>query len=154
MWRLGGDEIRSGRIQELEGTRHGARETLGEGVLPAVLSSTPCPLPSSLCTHSVPPPPLALGRENHLRGKLTPSVSHTEIDDHIAMPSCPPFGGVQSETDMVAGLYGPCTYLPTLLCKHNTELQNLPAMWETWFQSLGWEDPLKKGKATHSSILA
>ena len=29
-----------------------------------------------------------------------------------------------------------------------------PAMWETWVQSLGWEDPLEKGKATHSSILA
>ena len=31
---------------------------------------------------------------------------------------------------------------------------NLPAMWETWVWSLGWEDPLEKGKATHSSILA
>ena len=30
----------------------------------------------------------------------------------------------------------------------------LPAMWETWVQSLGWEDPLEKGKATHSSVLA
>ena len=30
----------------------------------------------------------------------------------------------------------------------------LPAMRETWVQSLGWEDPLKKGMATHSSILA
>ena len=27
-------------------------------------------------------------------------------------------------------------------------------MWETWIQSLGWEDPLEKGKATHLSILA
>ena len=27
-------------------------------------------------------------------------------------------------------------------------------MWETWVQSLGWEDPLEKGKATHSGILA
>ena len=27
-------------------------------------------------------------------------------------------------------------------------------MWETWVQSLGWEDPLEKGKATHSSVLA
>ena len=32
-------------------------------------------------------------------------------------------------------------------------IKNLPAMWETWVQSLGWEDPLEKGKATHSSIL-
>ena len=29
-----------------------------------------------------------------------------------------------------------------------------PAMQETWVQSLGWEDPLEKGMATHSSILA
>ena len=29
-----------------------------------------------------------------------------------------------------------------------------PAMLETWVQFLGWEDPLEKGKATHSSILA
>ena len=33
-------------------------------------------------------------------------------------------------------------------------VKNLPAMWETWVQSLDWEDPLKKGMATHSSILA
>ena len=33
-------------------------------------------------------------------------------------------------------------------------VRNLPAMRETWVQSLGWEDPLEKGKATHSSILA
>ena len=33
-------------------------------------------------------------------------------------------------------------------------LKHLPAMWETWVQSLGWEDPLEKEMATHSSILA
>ena len=33
-------------------------------------------------------------------------------------------------------------------------VKNLPAMWETWFLSLSWEDPLEKGMATHSSILA
>ena len=33
-------------------------------------------------------------------------------------------------------------------------IENLPAMQETWIQSLGWEDPLDKGMATHSSILA
>ena len=33
-------------------------------------------------------------------------------------------------------------------------VKNLPAMWETWVQSLDWEDPLQKGMATHSSILA
>ena len=30
----------------------------------------------------------------------------------------------------------------------------LPAMWETWVQSLGWEDPLEKEMAAHSSTLA
>ena len=33
-------------------------------------------------------------------------------------------------------------------------VKNPPAMWETWVRSLGWEDPLEKGMATHSSILA
>ena len=33
-------------------------------------------------------------------------------------------------------------------------VKNLPAMWGTWVQSLGQEDPLEKGMATHSSILA
>ena len=33
-------------------------------------------------------------------------------------------------------------------------VKNLPAMRETWVQSLGWEDPLERGKATPSSILA
>ena len=32
-------------------------------------------------------------------------------------------------------------------------VKNPPAVWETWVPSLGWEDPLEKGKATHSSIL-
>ena len=33
-------------------------------------------------------------------------------------------------------------------------VKNLPAMWETWVRSLGWEHPLEKGTATLSSILA
>ena len=33
-------------------------------------------------------------------------------------------------------------------------VKNLPAMQESWVRSLDWEDPLGKGKATHSSILA
>jgi len=33
-------------------------------------------------------------------------------------------------------------------------VKNLPAIWETWVQSLNWEDPLEKGKITHSSIMA
>ena len=33
-------------------------------------------------------------------------------------------------------------------------VKNSPVVRETWVQSLGWEDPLEQGKATHSSILA
>jgi len=33
-------------------------------------------------------------------------------------------------------------------------VKNLPVMWETWVQSLGWEDPLEEGMATYSIILA
>ena len=33
-------------------------------------------------------------------------------------------------------------------------VKNLPAVRETWVRSLGWEDPLEKGKATHPSTLA
>ena len=33
-------------------------------------------------------------------------------------------------------------------------VKNTPATWETWVRSLDWEDPLEKGKTTHSSILA
>ena len=53
-------------------------------------------------------------------------------------------------------------YLYHILCVlHSTRaslvgqlVKNLPAVQETWVRSLGWEDPLEKGKATHSSILA
>ena len=44
-------------------------------------------------------------------------------------------------------------YSPTLILVAQL-VKNLPAMGETWVRSLGWEDPLEKGKATHSSILA
>ena len=33
-------------------------------------------------------------------------------------------------------------------------VKNLPTMWKIWVHSLGWEDPLEKGTATHSSIPA
>ena len=33
-------------------------------------------------------------------------------------------------------------------------VKNPSVMWETWIRSLGWEDPLEKGMATYSSILA
>ena len=40
-----------------------------------------------------------------------------------------------------------------VICVAQT-VRNLPVMQKTWVQSLGWEDPLEKEKATHSCILA
>ena len=31
-------------------------------------------------------------------------------------------------------------------------VKDMPAVWETWVQSLGWEDPLEKGMTIHSSV--
>ena len=50
-------------------------------------------------------------------------------------------------------------YIHFLICiilgfSGDSDGKELPAMWETWVQSLGWEDPLEKRTATHSSILA
>jgi len=45
-----------------------------------------------------------------------------------------------------------CLFLFCFVCMASLVAQlvkNLPAMWETWVGSLGWEDPLEKGKATH-----
>ena len=45
--------------------------------------------------------------------------------------------------------------LSSILASRVAQLvKNPPAMRETWVQSLGWEDPLEKGMATHSSVLA
>ena len=41
-----------------------------------------------------------------------------------------------------------------IMLPYGSMVKNLPVMWETWVQSLHWEDPLEKGTATHSSILA
>ena len=46
------------------------------------------------------------------------------------------------------------TTIKKIIKKKGKKKKNPPAVWETWIQSLGWEDPLEKGKATHSSILA
>ena len=48
--------------------------------------------------------------------------------------------------------YEKCQGLPDFLIAQS--VKNLPAVQETWVQSLGWKDPLEKERATHSSILA
>ena len=44
-----------------------------------------------------------------------------------------------------------CPLLDSLMAQL---VKNLPAMWETWIRSLGWEDPLEKGTVTHSNTVA
>ena len=64
--------------------------------------------------------------------------------------SHPPVYGLIGQRNMNVYLGGSVVKgLPSALV-----VKNLPAMQETWVQSLGWEDPLKKEMATHSSILA
>ena len=48
----------------------------------------------------------------------------------------------------------PLQYYWASLVAQNSLAKNLPAMWETWILSQGWEDPLDESIATHSSILA
>ena len=50
--------------------------------------------------------------------------------------------------------YSPPTHNFCIPLLEAQTVKNLPAMWETQVGSLGWEDPLEKGLATHSSILA
>ena len=60
----------------------------------------------------------------------------------------------------LGGIFSPVFELPRSHSElHRDSLvaqmvKNLPAVQETWVLLLGWEDPLKKGMATHSSILA
>ena len=59
--------------------------------------------------------------------------------------------GLQSVGHNYSDLPAATQYWASLVAQ---TVKNLPAMWETWVQSLGQEDPLEKGMATHSSILA
>ena len=52
------------------------------------------------------------------------------------------------------GIIFKCKYVSNKASLMAQMVKNLPVMWETWVQSLGQEDPLQKGMAAHSSILA
>ena len=52
------------------------------------------------------------------------------------------------------GIGYPLQYSWPFLVAQMIKKKNSPTMWETWFQSLGWEDLLEEVMATHSSILA
>ena len=76
-----------------------------------------------------------------------------------SLPGCSPWG--RKELDMTVTKHSTgliCILLIYTLVWDWTSpvtqmVKNLPAMWETRVQSLGWADPLEKGMATHSSIL-
>ena len=84
----------------------------------------------------------------HLRGIQGLSSAGKESTCDVGDPSSIPGSGRSPEE----GIGYPLQYSWASLVAQL--VQNPPAMWETCIQSLGWEDPLEKGKATHSSILA
>ena len=73
---------------------------------------------------------------------------------------------MMSEFEITFNKYLFCVWHPETIGRNSTILdlkvgfpggsdgQDPPAMRDTWVRSLGWEDPLEKGRATHSSILA
>ena len=72
------------------------------------------------------------------------------VKNRPAMQETPVIPG--SERPRGEGIGYPLQYPWTSLVAQLAK--NPPTMWETWVQYLGWEDPLVKGMATHSSILA
>ena len=63
--------------------------------------------------------------------------------------NCPPCPGTIVIICMSCFITGGPSKEPSLVAQ---KVKKLPSMWETWVWSLGWEDPLEEGMATHSSI--
>ena len=86
------------------------------------------------------PTPVFFGFPGSSAGK----ESACNAGDHGSIPG--------SERSTEKGIGYPLQYSSASLVAQL--VTNLPAVEETWVQSLAWEDPVEKGKATHSSILA
>ena len=84
------------------------------------------------------------GEKMHFINQLLDSSVGKESTCNAGDPGSIPWSG----RSIGEGIGYPLTSLVAQLVK------NPPAMWETWVQFLGWEDPLEKGTAMHSSILA
>ena len=84
----------------------------------------------------------------------SPICSHSSVTGHSGWGYSSQGGEERKDTG--APVQGrPYTTIHLLCASLVAQLvKNPPAMWETWVRSLGWEDPLEKGKVTHSSILA
>ena len=72
-----------------------------------------------------------------------------------SLTCCSPWGHKKSDVTVTEQLYIYIYIYRSVWASLVAQLvKNLPATWETWVQSLGWEDPLEKGKATYFDILA
>ena len=98
-------------------------------------------------------------------GSSVHEILHARILEWVAMPSSRgssrPRDGTQVSCSscIAGGFFNTRATWETLLGKLGASLvaqmvKNLPALWEIWVCSLHWEDPLEKGMAMHSSILA
>ena len=81
-----------------------------------------------------------------------PQAQHSSVGREFACSAGDPSSIPGSGRSAGEGISCPLHYSWTSLVAQL--VKNLPVMQETWVQFLGWEDPLEKGKATHSSILA
>ena len=111
---------------------------------------------------------LSLVRRIHWRRKwqVTPGFLPGESQGQRSLGGYGSCGHMESDVTEGTWLTSIISHLPKLCLgfpgssasKESTcnaqRVKCLPAMQETWARSLGWEDPLEKGKATHSSILA
>ena len=104
-------------------------------------------------------PSLGFSRQEHWSGLPFPSPMQVKSECEVAQlcptPSDPmdcSLPGSSAHGIFQEGIGYPLQYSWASLVVQLAK--NLPAMRETWVQSLGSEDPLEKGKATHSSILA
>ena len=79
--------------------------------------------------------------------------------NHWVMLLCMPYIQKEEKYNKLSLKQHTCIFINPLITLSWASLvaqlvENPPAMQETWVRSLGWEDPLEKGKVTHSSILA
>ena len=122
-----------------------------------LLLSTECKLQEAkdfaylVCSHvftALPPAPITVPGIWNLFNMFIDSSVGKEFACNAGDPSSIPGSGRSAGEEIDYPLQYSWASLVAQLVK------NPPTMWETWVQSLGWEDPLKKGKATNSSILA
>ena len=87
----------------------------------------------------------------HTHGQLIFNKRSLQLNGEMIMFSANGAGTTEKPyaTVKIINLYA--TLIASLVARL---VKNLPAMRETWVRSLGWEEPLEKRKATHSSILA